>query len=83
MAPEASNTVEKSSDARSYIHIYEFQAKIKYTLKFLKQNKRRTTREGSTHRIESRNGRTYRWCTATANTDKRICLIDKLTTDNS
>lgn len=81
MAPEASNTVEKSSDARSYIHIYEFQAKIKYTLKFLKQNKRRT-REGSTHRIESRNGRTYR-CTATANTDKRICLIDKLTTDNS
>lgn len=81
MAAEASNTVEKSSDARSYIHIYEFQAKIQYTLKFLKQNKRRT-REGSTHRIESRNGRTYR-CTATANTDKRICLIDKLTTDNS
>lgn len=82
MAAEASNTVEKSSDARSYIHIYEFQAKIQYTLKFLKQNKRRTTTEGSTHSIESRNGRTYR-CTATANTDKRICLIDKLTTDNS
>lgn len=31
MAAEASNTVEKSSDARSYIHIYEFQAKIQYT----------------------------------------------------